>query len=109
MTTKDDILSGSDTPDDSPKPTRSKLATILLLFVRGHKLNRFEAERHHDHCLHSTVSSLEDYGIRIARQWERVPCVGGKLTVRCKRYWLESTYMNKQAARSLLLDLYRRA
>jgi hypothetical protein len=99
---QNDLGSGSDTPDDPQKTTRSKLATILSLFVRGHNLNRFEAENHHDHCLHSTVSSLEDRGIRIARQWERVPCVGGKLTVRCKRYWLDTAMDNRAAAQQLL-------
>ena len=98
--------SGSDTPNDSKRP--SKLATILRLFIQGHNLNRFEAEGHHDHCLHSTVSSLEDRGVRIARHWETVPCLGGKKTVRCMRYWLDTTMDNPSYARSLLSTLERR-
>lgn len=98
--------SGSDAPNDSKRP--SKVATILKLFLQGRNLNRFEAEIHYDHCLHSTVSSLEDYGVRIARVWERVPCLGGKATVRCKRYWLEATMDNTSFARALLTTLERR-
>lgn len=98
--------SGSVTPNDSKRP--SKVAAILKLFLHGRNLNRFEAEMFHDHCLHSTVSSLEDYGVRIARVWERVPCLGGKATVRCKRYWLEATMDNTSFARALLATLERR-
>lgn len=59
MTTLIDLGSGSNTPEPPQKARRtSKVATILALFVRGHNLNRFDAEKHHDHCLHSTVSSL---------------------------------------------------
>lgn len=94
--------SGSGTPKPTKPTTVSKLASILELFVRGYNLNRFEAEKHHDHCLHSTVSSLEDRGIRIDRVWETVPCVGGKLTVRCKRYWLRTTAENSAMAQALL-------
>jgi hypothetical protein len=84
---------------------KSKVATILALFVKGLNLNRFEAESHHDHCLHSTVSSLEGYGVRIARSWETIPCLGGKATVRCKRYWLESSIENIAFARAMLTML----
>ncbi len=98
--------SGSDTPNDSKRP--SKVAAILKLFLQGRNLNRFEAETHHDHCLHSTVSSLEDYGVRIARHWETVPCLGGKATVRCKRYAIDTAMDNMAAARALLAVLGKR-
>lgn len=101
--------SGSGAPDNAPKTRKSKVATILALFIRGMNLNRFEAERHHDHCLHSTVSSLEDYGVRIARHWETVPCLGGNATVRCKRYWLEKSGDNIAFAQDLLTMLGKRA
>ena len=88
---------------------RSKLATILREFVRGRNMNRFEAEAHNDHCLHSTVSTLQnDYGIQIERMFETVPCLRGRRTVRCKRYWLDACHDNIAAARRLLAQLERR-
>jgi hypothetical protein len=91
-------------PTPSPKtPDRTtKQMAILSLFVGGARLNRFEAEAHHDHCLHSTVSALEGLGIVIARKWESVPCLGGQALCRCKRYWLDMTPENVAAARALL-------
>ena len=80
----------------------TKIETILKVFDRRISLNRFEAEAHHDHCLHSTVASLERYGITIGRQWETVPCLRGRASVRCKRYWLDSKPENLLAARALL-------
>ena len=89
---------------------RSKLATILREFLRGRNMNRFEAEAHHDHCLHSTVSTLQNgYGIQIEREFEAVPCLRGRATVRCKRYWLDTCHDNIAAARRLLDQLERRA
>ena len=80
----------------------TKIETILRVFDRRISLNRFDAEAHHDHCLHSTVASLEAYGIAIGRQWEMVPCLRGRKLVRCKRYWLDSKPENLAAARALL-------
>lgn len=82
---------------------RSKLETMLALFVQGRNFNRFEAENHHDHCLHSTVSTLQNgYGIKIDRVSETVPCLRGRSTVTCKRYWLDTSPDNITAARALL-------
>ena len=93
--------------DDEPG---SKIAAILGLFVRGYTLNRFEAEAHNDHCLHSTVSSLQnDYGILIDRVSEKVPCLRRRKTVPVKRYWLDTTPANTAAARALLDQLEKRA
>ena len=83
------------------KPT-TKIATILLAFTRGVSLNRFDAERYHDHCLHSTVATLESNGIQIVRDWEKVPCVNGRAEARVKRYRLETSPRNIVAARNLL-------
>ena len=92
--------------DDEPG---SKIAAILGLFVRGYTLNRFEAEAHNDHCLHSTVSTLQNgYGIQIEREFETVSCLRGRATVRCKRYWLDTSPDNIAAARRLLDKLERR-
>ena len=89
---------------------RTKLATILREFVKGRNINRFEAEAHNDHCLHSTVSTLKNScGIQIARVFETVPCVRGRAVVRCKRYWLDTTPANTAAARALLDKMERRA
>lgn len=80
----------------------SKIETMLALFVDGKHLNRFDAESYHDHCLHSTVATLESLGIRISREWERVPCLGGRAMVRVKRYWLDAAPDNVAAARRVL-------
>ena len=89
---------------------RTKLATILREFVKGRNMNRFEAEAHNDHCLHSTVSTLKNsYGIQIDRVFETVPCVRGRAVVRCKRYWLDTLPGNTAAAWALLSVMERRA
>jgi hypothetical protein len=70
------ISASATLPNDKPV---TKLETILMQFVMGRNMNRFEAEHHHDHCLHSTVSTLQnDYSILIARQSETVPCLRGR-------------------------------
>ena len=93
------------TPEHNEKP-RSKLENMLGIFLRGIALNRFQAEDHHDHCLHSTVSTLQNgYGIEIARKSESVPCLSGRATVRCMRYWLDTSPDNLAAARALLAML----
>lgn len=84
----------------------SKIENMLRVFLRGYDLNRFEAEDHHDHCLHSTVSTLQNgYGIKIARKSETVPCLRGRSSVRCMRYWLDTAPDNLAAARALLAML----
>lgn len=55
-----------------------KWERVLLALLTGRSYNRFEAERElADHCLHSTVSELQDKGLRIDRQEEEVPGVDG--------------------------------
>jgi hypothetical protein len=101
-------ISTSATPQNDKPGT--KLKTILLQFLIGRNMNRFEAEQHHDHCLHSTVSTLQnDYGILIARQSETIPCLRGRSSVRCMRYWLDTRPDNITAARALLSILESRA
>ncbi|NWF37510.1 hypothetical protein F3F93_12250 [Mariprofundus sp. KV] len=52
-------------------------------------LNRYEAERFNDHCLPSTVSTIQQkHGITIARRFETVPGYMG-IPTSCCRYWLE--------------------
>lgn len=52
----------------------SKIARILAHLLYSGSLNRFEAERIGDHCLHSTISSLaHSYGLAFIRAPEKVP------------------------------------
>lgn len=89
----------------------SKIHCILRVLVGGKSLNRFEAERFHDHCLHSTISALSnDYGIKIHRHYETVPCVRGRKQVPVKRYWLnKADPENVNAARNLMAYFERKA
>lgn len=64
----------------------TKISTVLAT-LRQRSLNRFDAERIGDHCLHSTVSTLRAEGYNIFSQWEKVPTRFGKDT-RVKRYFL---------------------
>lgn len=72
-----------------PRPN-TKVCKVLDYFLTGRSSNRFEAERLlHDHCLHSTVSTLQKlYGIQISRIAETVPGFEGNPT-QCCRYWIE--------------------
>ncbi|WP_198111541.1 hypothetical protein [Inhella proteolytica] len=95
------IDAGNAAGENSPY---AKVARILYLFaVKGVSLNRFEGERHHDHCLHSTVSTLQNqHGILIDRVTETVPCLGGRKQTRCRRYWLRPSPENVGKALALL-------
>lgn len=65
-----------------------KWQRVLEAFVSGHSYNRFQAERElHDHCLHSTVATLQGMGIKIERRMETVPGFQGCPT-EVMRYWL---------------------
>lgn len=105
ITDSNQIAFNFDTDEKEKKPLRtgSKIETMLRVFLSGKNLNRFEAEDHHDHCLHSTVSTLQNgFGIKIARKSETVPCMNGRSSVRCMRYWLDTAPDNLAAARALL-------
>ncbi|AOE87950.1 hypothetical protein [Pseudomonas sp. TCU-HL1] len=57
-----------------PSHAPSKIARVLAHLLYSSSLNRFEAERIGDHCLHSTISSLtHSYGLRLMRIPEKVP------------------------------------
>ena len=67
----------------------TKLCRVLTGFSKGESFNRFEAEKAlFDHCLHSTVSSIEKLGIQIQRKSEVVSCVNGTKKTVVNRYWL---------------------
>ena len=78
----------------------TKLYRVLEALANGDSLNRFEAVRNlHDWCLHSTVSAIQKYGIRVDRKTEAVGNFLDKHTW-CCRYWLDAEQRKK--ARDLL-------
>lgn len=62
----------------------TKKARILAI-LRTRSLNRFEAERHGDHCLHSTIAALRQDGFEFYDEYETVPTNWGA-DARVKRY-----------------------
>lgn len=77
-----------------------KWERVLRAFLTGRSFNRFEAERQlADHCLHSTVSTIQEKGVPIARKTEKVPGYMG-IPTDCCRYWLEPAH--RAAALKLL-------
>ncbi len=76
----------------------TKLRRILGHLLHG-SLNRFEAEPLGDHCLHTTVSSIQKRGVPIARHFEEVPTRFGTTTRVC-RYWVAVS--DREKARALL-------
>ncbi len=88
-------------PDRLPKP-ELKWRRILRALLDG-SLNRFNAERHGDHCLNSTIAGIKrDHAISIAWTWEDVPALGGTTTARVKRYLIDRDPANMARARGLL-------
>lgn len=81
----------------------TKLENILRQLVNGKSLNRFEAEHHHDHCLNTTISTLQNgHGIIIDRERETVPCLDGAASTSVNRYWLNTKPENIKHAQNLL-------
>lgn len=78
-------------PDQENAPSKiqqeqhTKESIILAIMRSGQSLNRFEAERLGDHCLHSTVSTLRSKGHLFHDAWEWVPTRFGR-EVHVKRY-----------------------
>lgn len=78
-------------PDQENAPSKytrkenTKEMSILEALRTGRSLNRFEAERLGDHCLHSTISTLRSKGYSFYDEWERVPTRFNK-EARVKRY-----------------------
>lgn len=68
---------------------QTKTDRVLTAFLSGRSFNRFQAEQQlHDHCLPSTVSTLErKFGITISRKYEVVSGYQGRSTRVC-RYWI---------------------
>ncbi len=106
-TNNGDLKPGKSTP--APK-LPSKIENILRLLLRRFSLNRFDAEDHHDHCLHSTISALQNgYGLDVDRQREQVPCLHGSAKTWVMRYWLSTDAANLKLARSVLNQMERTA
>lgn len=78
-------------PDQESAPSKklpeqdTKESRILTIMRSGQSLNRFEAERLGDHCLHSTVATLRSKGYLFHDEWEWVPTRFGK-EAHVKRY-----------------------
>lgn len=86
----------------NPTPIPKKWQRVLSALLDGRTFNRFESERQlNDHCLHTTVSTLQDMGVTIHRQFETVPGYQGIPTRVC-RYWLEQSETNLNRASILL-------
>lgn len=64
----------------------NKETTILAILRAGQSLNRFEAERLGDHCLHSTIATLRRKGFQFRSEWEWVK-TRFQTEVHVKRYW----------------------
>jgi len=61
---------GDITTPDAP----NKICRVLAYLITGKSLNRFEAERIGEHCLHTTISRLSNHhGLTFTRQAEAVP------------------------------------
>lgn len=81
------ISIGNQQTNNTTTRRTTKWRRILAELADGRSLNRFEAERIGDHCLHSTVSKIERHGIKVSRRIEKVPGYDGHVTRVC-RYWL---------------------
>ena len=87
---------------DRPTGYKTKVATVLHYLAFSGSLNRFEAERIGDHCLHSTISNLRnDYHLAISGEPEKVPNRLGSLTA-VNRYSLDAS-SREQALKLLAL------
>jgi hypothetical protein len=71
-------------PSKALRPQNTKESMILTVMREGQSLNRFEAERLGDHCLHSTISTLRNKGYEFTDRWEWVRTRFGETHV--KRY-----------------------
>lgn len=85
----DEIKGAAPFPENAPSKTQhvylNKESTILAILMSGRSLNRFQAESHGDHCLHSTIACLRAKGYLFHDEWEKVPTRFGK-RARVKRY-----------------------
>lgn len=92
---------------DSISAAPSKICRILAILISGRSLNRFEAERFGEHCLHTTISALANkYDLLFIRTPEAVPTNWGA-SCRVIRYQLAPSHLGR--ARTLLRILSARS
>ena len=71
--------------DDTTTDVPRKWRRVLEALASGKSFNRFEAERQfNDHCLHSTVSTIQSLGVPVTRKFETVPGYRGLPTRVCR-------------------------
>ncbi len=71
--------------NDTTFETPRKWRRVLEALASGQSYNRFEAERQlNDHCLHSTVSTIQSLGVPVGRRYETVPGYRGLPTRVCR-------------------------
>lgn len=96
------VTSENTTKKPNDKPLPKKWQRVLTAFLEGKSFNRFESERQlNDHCLHTTVSTLQGFGVTIFREFETVSGWQGIPTRVC-RYWLDRSVANLNRANLLL-------
>ena len=84
----------------------SKTANVLAHLLNVGTLNRFEAERIGDHCLHSTISALANgYGLKFKRTPEKVPSHWGQPCDVIRYALPASEHRNARAVLVLVLAL----
>ena len=92
----------STTKKTNDNPIPKKWQRVLKAFLDGKSFNRFEAERQlNDHCLHTTVSTLQSFGVTIFREYETVSGWQGIPTRVC-RYWIDKSSENIKRAYGLI-------
>jgi hypothetical protein len=86
----------------------TKKGRVLNDFLIGNSHTRFSAARLlNDHCLHSTVASLErDEGIKISRKFITITGYEGSPT-RCCLYWLEQDEIDRYRQKQMTIDAMR--
>lgn len=88
--------------NSNPTPIPKKWQRVLSALLDGRTFNRFESERQlNDHCLHTTVSTIQAMGVTILRKFETVPGYQ-KIPTRVCRYWIEQSEPNIRRASILL-------
>ena len=93
-------------PAELLRTAPSKICRVLAHLLNVGPLNRFEAERIGDHCLHSTISALANgYGLKFERTPEKVPNHWGQ-PCDVIRYALPASEYQK--ARAVLVMLTRK-
>jgi hypothetical protein len=85
----------------------SKICRVLAILISGRSMNRFEAEREGEHCLHTTISALANkHDLLFVRTPETVPTNWGA-SCRVIRYRLAPSHIDR--AEKLLVLLASRS